>query len=142
MIGNVRDHGVKRKIPDAVVSTVFALAKCRTRDAYKKALQKLELMDEEVAVWFDERKEQFAAYLFLQAGKPRYGKQLSKKKLSPTNPLCDRMNSYFVLRCFLHFLLFVAAEVAATSTSRRDKERACCWVESQIFHGGNCQIES
>jgi hypothetical protein len=53
MIGNVQDHGVKRKIPDAVVSAVFALAKCRARDAYKKALLKLELMDEEVAVWFD-----------------------------------------------------------------------------------------
>jgi hypothetical protein len=67
---------VKQKIPNAVVSIVFALAKCWTRDAYKKALQKLEPMDEEVANWFDKRKEQFAAYLFLQAGKPLYRKQL------------------------------------------------------------------
>jgi hypothetical protein len=85
MVGNVQDHGVKQKTPDAVYSTVFTLAKCWTRDAYKKALQKLELMDEEVANCFDKWKEHFAAYLFLQAEQPWYRKQL--------NNAVEQMNS-------------------------------------------------
>jgi hypothetical protein len=70
-----QDHGVKQKVPDALVSVVFALAKCWTKDVYKKALQKLELLEAEDAVWCDKRTEQFAADLFLEAGIPGYRKQ-------------------------------------------------------------------
>jgi hypothetical protein len=85
MIANARDHGVKRKIPDSVSTAVYALAKCRTKGAYQTSLQYLEHLDKDIADWFHERKEQFAAYLFLLEGKPRFGKQL--------NNAAEQMNS-------------------------------------------------
>jgi hypothetical protein len=85
MIANARDHGVKHKIPDVVTDAVYELAKCRTREAYQKCFLKLRDIDEDVALWFDERKDQFASYLFLEEEKPRYGKQL--------NNAAEQMNS-------------------------------------------------
>lgn len=72
MIGNVHGHGVKRKIPDIVSTAVYNLAKCQTKKAYEQSLLNLQHLDEEVAIWFEERKDQFATFLFLQENKPCY----------------------------------------------------------------------
>lgn len=102
MLGNARDHGVKHRIPESVATAVHTLAKCRTEQAYKTCLHSLCGLDEEMAAWFHDRKEQFATYIFLQYGKARYGKLLNnaaKQMNSAIEDLWQQPILSFLLGC-------------------------------------------
>ena len=46
-------------------NTILSLAKCRTEETYLEWLNKIRAAHRERANWLDERKHEFAAYLFL-----------------------------------------------------------------------------
>jgi hypothetical protein len=88
----------------------------------KRALQKLELMDEEVANCFDKWKEHFAAYLFLQAEQPWYRKQL--------NNAAEQMNSAIEDLCCQPILnLIVGVSRWTICKNQEHSELAKKWIE-------------
>lgn len=57
-----------------IQSAIMALVKARTEAQYQYRLEQLKSLNGVVARWLDERKEQFAEYLFVQDEKCRFGK--------------------------------------------------------------------
>ena len=82
----------------------FAMCKARTSEAYKEKRALLHEENAAVAEWFHSRKDFFATYVFLNKGKPRFGKV--------TSNAAEQMNNVFLEAHALPILDFVVAIVS------------------------------
>ena len=71
---------------------ILSLAKCRTEETYLECLDKIRGHHREWADWLDERKHEFAAYLFLRQDIPRWGKATSNAVENINSSLLDIRN--------------------------------------------------
>ena len=71
---------------------ILSLAKCRTEEAYLECLDKIRTVHHEWADWLDERKSEFATYIFLKRDCPRWGKVTSNAVENINSSILDLRN--------------------------------------------------
>ena len=71
---------------------ILSLAKCRTEEVYLECLDRIRSVHHEWADWLDERKHEFAAYLFLKKHVQRWGKVTSNAVENINSSLLDIRN--------------------------------------------------
>ena len=71
---------------------IILLAKCRTEEHYLEYLDKIRSIHKEWADWLDQRKHEFAAYIFLQQEVRRWGKVTSNAVENVNSSMLDLRN--------------------------------------------------
>jgi Transposase, Mutator family len=113
--------GVTQEIKDMLIG----LAKYRTVDTYNSNLQSLKAVHSKAAAWIDCNKDDFAAYIFLDNGKRRFGKVLSNA--------AENMNSAIKEMRELPILDFTVSIIRWVNTKVSERNTNACKRENMLL---------
>ena len=106
------------KLTEPMEQHVWEMAKARTKELYEAKLEPLKAASPAVAAWFDERKDQFASYCFLEKGFVRHRK-VTSNGAENTNSAILPIRSLPITAMVVSLMTYISD----TATDRREELR-------------------